>query len=403
MRKKSVLICLTGLALLFTIACDTKTSVGAGELKDALLKPHHADWLDLAYEAAAALPLDPHVKDRSQAQATVAQACLTLNLPIRAQQYIEGIADWRKYLCYAELALYAAEQKHNKEAERYLSLAASNLNETEEWRRDEVQAMMAVTWQALGQEAKAKALTGQSTESGGEASNSAVILLDPEASFEEQVKKLKTFSDSGDFAVQTAVLALYVQLLADHFSDVERRSVLVEGIKASWEKQPIPQRIDTLIRMSQIAVSHNCLDVALEWIGDGQAYLDNRQWPLEYQLALASQLAVGWFRAGDPERGHSLLKETDHLYQSREQEIVDIDRAGVLRSIAEAYQSQGRTEQAIAVYQQALEAGMVNPNSRPRAEDLTATCVSMVLSQMPPNETLTARMMEIVKGLGNPW
>ena len=55
------------------------------------------------------------------------------------------------------------------------------------------------------------------------------------------------------------------------------------------------------------------------------------------------------------------------------------------------------------MYKTAVEEGTANPNSRPRAEDLTATCCSMALSAVEPDKELWAKLKQIYEGLGEPW
>jgi hypothetical protein len=50
-----------------------------------------------------------------------------------------------------------------------------------------------------------------------------------------------------------------------------------------------------------------------------------------------------------------------------------------------------------------VEEGVENPNSRPRAEDLSATCRSMALHAVEPDADLWKRMRQIGDGLGPPW
>lgn len=63
----------------------------------------------------------------------------------------------------------------------------------------------------------------------------------------------------------------------------------------------------------------------------------------------------------------------------------------------------GDTAAALAVYKRAVEEGVHNPNSRPRAEDLSATCCSMALHGVEPDGSLWARMEDIRGRLGDPW
>ena len=45
----------------------------------------------------------------------------------------------------------------------------------------------------------------------------------------------------------------------------------------------------------------------------------------------------------------------------------------------------------------------LNPNSRPRADDVCATCISMAVHGIEPDAELRARLEQIVKELGAPW
>ena len=76
---------------------------------------------------------------------------------------------------------------------------------------------------------------------------------------------------------------------------------------------------------------------------------------------------------------------------------------GVLRPLAEAYLAQDDVATARTLYAQAVEAGVANPNSRPRAEDLSATCCSMALHGFEPDEALWARLVAVRASLAEPW
>ena len=63
----------------------------------------------------------------------------------------------------------------------------------------------------------------------------------------------------------------------------------------------------------------------------------------------------------------------------------------------------GEQAAAFRTYALAVEAGIDNPNSRPRAEDLSATCRSMALHDVRPDAQLWARIRQVSEGLGPPW
>ena len=83
--------------------------------------------------------------------------------------------------------------------------------------------------------------------------------------------------------------------------------------------------------------------------------------------------------------------------------IVNIYRAQCLRSIAEAWHALGDQPRALAAYARAAEAGVENPNSRPRADDLAATCCSLATNNCEPDTALWKRLEAIRDGLGDPW
>jgi hypothetical protein len=68
--------------------------------------------------------------------------------------------------------------------------------------------------------------------------------------------------------------------------------------------------------------------------------------------------------------------------------------------VAEAYQALGHTEAALMVYKRAAIEGALNPNVRPRAEDLASTCCSMAESGAEPDGGLWEKLAEIQAGLG---
>jgi hypothetical protein len=127
------------------------------------------------------------------------------------------------------------------------------------------------------------------------------------------------------------------------------------------------------------------------------------KWLPEQRIPVASKLAALRHRAGDKEEARKEADAELAKYNTEREQIVDIYRAGALRPLAEAYVTMGAQTEARAVYMRALEEGVHNPNSRPRAMDLASTCCSMALRGFEPDDALWARMEQIKKQLGDPW
>jgi hypothetical protein len=109
------------------------------------------------------------------------------------------------------------------------------------------------------------------------------------------------------------------------------------------------------------------------------------------------------YLVGDEDAARRQLDGALEFYRANEEKIVNIYRAESLHPVAEAYLAMGDRARAMSVYRLAVEAGVANPNSRPRAIDLAATCCSMAVHGAVPDARLWARMREIRNGLSDPW
>jgi hypothetical protein len=127
------------------------------------------------------------------------------------------------------------------------------------------------------------------------------------------------------------------------------------------------------------------------------------RWLPELRVPLLARLAAIRHRAGDQERARREADQALALFEEQRDEIVDIWRAGALRPLAEALHAMGDTGAALATCGKALEEGVKNPNSRPRAEDLTALCISMAVHGIEPDALLFSRMRQICGQLSDPW
>ena len=357
-----------------------------GSLTDKPLAAYQNELLDLAFAMASAIPVKPHIKDRSRAQEGDVAASLKLDQPRRALGLIEKIDNWRRGVGYADLAFYCAMHGYTAEVQRYLDFAMQISESAEDWRRDQIRIKIADTHTLLGQ-------TGQYV----------MGLSDAESGFEEQLNNLDTLLVSGNFDIVKNALKACANLFNHFYDDAGRRLLAEEKIKVSWGALPVFMRVDLLTEMAGFALDHTDQAKALELINEAQNFMDGAQWPPEHRISLMSKLVTLRFRAGDRQKAGADADAMLALFDSQRDKIVNVDRAGALRPLAEAYQSMGNTATALAVYKRAVEEGIENPNSRPRAEDLSATCLSMALHKVEPDAELWTRIRQINEGLGDPW
>ncbi|MEJ5259723.1 MAG: hypothetical protein WHS88_05990 [Anaerohalosphaeraceae bacterium] len=384
----------------------------AQELQDQPLEPWRLELLDLAFETAAKIPVKPHLKDRSRAQAMVVETALKLDQPGRALRYLQRIDNWRRGACLADLAVYAARRGKAPLAEQYLRLAReiaekglpnASPEPVQEWRQDLIKSKIAQVYAQLGQlETALKAQEGLEPSQRGKMLLGKAQLQQKDL-FDKEVQRLESELKRNNEDVRNNVLFSYAQMYDMVYDQKEQRTELEEKIRNSWSPLPAFLRIRLLTQLTEAALEHTDSAKALELLEEARQLLDKYQWPDETLFALGAPLAALRYRAGQREQAQKEAQELLKTYEARRQAIFNIYRAAALRPLAEAYAKMEDKDAALALYKRAVEEGVENPNSRPRAEDLAATCCSMVLSAVEPDAELRERIRQIHKGLGQPW
>lgn len=382
------------------------------ELPDARVAAFRIELVDLAYSAASAFPANPHAKNRARAQQEVFAACLELELLDRARRFADGIDGWEKGASYGELAKRLAELGDTANAERCLSVARAEADEQrtliaehdgQPWRRDRILARIASAELALKR-------GGDTISASDELDPSSVSIVDRERAahmtdeqFDAYVASVDEVEKIGDFDRLQAALWSCAELYDRFYADATRRETVHAKIVGSWRKMPIGIRVDLLLELGAAALRHDDAANARALATDAAATIATATWTPEQRIGVQSRLATLRHRAGEPAKAREDADFAFALYDSKQREIVDIQRGGALRPLAEAYLVLGDVARARKVYATALEAGVVNPNSRPRAQDLVATCCSMATQGFEPDAELWARVRAIRAGLGAPW
>ncbi|MDY7107931.1 MAG: hypothetical protein SYC29_04765 [Planctomycetota bacterium] len=385
---------------------ETADAPGADVLAivvDAPLADDRCELLELAIETATAMPITPHIKNRSRAQEAVVEACFELDQPRRALSCIERIDNWRRGAGYADLAFYCARQGWLDPIPHYLDLAERISEETTGWRRDRIRAKIARTHAWLGEEEKAARFEKGAVESEAGKADSVRAMRADEEMFDAQMKQLDRVLATKHLDLVRNALQACTKLFDRFYHDAPRRSRVEETVKTAWSGLPLLVRMEMMMDLVEIALKHDDQDKALQLVNDTQVVLEGFNWTPRYRVPVIARLAGLRYLAGDRERGRADLDGALALYEEKRDRIINIYRAETLHPIAEAYQALGETDLALDVYRKAVEEGVVNPNSRPRAADLTATCCSMAVHGVAPDEPLRARMREIHEGLGDPW
>jgi tetratricopeptide (TPR) repeat protein len=413
MRLKSSVFVLAALAaFVYFSSCDVwagqgseNTSVQMDSLVDRPIAAFQRDLLELAFATATAIPVRPHLKDRSRAQEAVVAVSLELGQPQRAQHYIKQIDNWRRGAGYADLAFYYAQHGQTNEAQHYLKLASQSTRDPKvgDWRRDRIRVKIAKAHLWLGQTRQADQVAAGVVQSESGKVARVKATLSDKNSFTEQIKALDALIGSGHLDVIKNALDAYAALFDRFYDDAERRSQVEEKLKTGLSNLPVLFRINLLLTLAKSALEHADPAQALQLVNEAQTMTDGHQWPPRYGIPLKAQLAGLRFRVGDTPKARTDADAALALFDAVRHQMVDIDRAETIRPLAETYQSMGDTAAALALYKRVVEEGVQNPNSRPHAEELSATCRSMALHGVEPDAQLWSRMHQIRQGLGPPW
>lgn len=370
---------------------------------DVSLASYQEELLEIAFAAAAAMPLDPHSKNRSRLQETVVAACLSLEQPQRALLYAGQIRDWRRGAAYADLALFHAQRRADTEVQSLLDRAAEMADSEEDWRKERIRVKIAQVHALMGRAEMATRFEQgvEPAERGKVARIEAMIC--PSGSFNEQMETLAVLIDTQQFDIVRNALAACAELFNRFYDDLDRRTQAEDKIKASWGSLPVFVRIELLMELANASLAHADSAKALALLNEAKDLMDAARMQPESVIPLMAQLARLRFRAGDAASARAEAERALALFDAKGDTIVNIYRARTLRPIAEAYYAMGDTAAALDLYKRAVEAGMENPNSRPRADDLVATCCSLALHAVEPDAALASRIREIQAGLGDPW
>jgi tetratricopeptide (TPR) repeat protein len=393
-------------------------------LADAALAPYRHRLLELAFTTASALPLHPHVKDRSRAQEEVVDACIELGQLRTARGYADRIVNWRRGAACADLALACLERGATEEARACLAIAQEisdglareleqelepeGVESPQDWQRDRIRVKMARVLVAHGEDAKAEALEDGVVESEAGRVDAVRARRASLEDFEVLIGELQAAVLSSSLERARHALEACLELFDRFYADPERRARAEAALRDPGAKLPEDVLIGLLRQAAEIALAHGDPAKALELVMAADARVKKKcgassGWIPEHEIPLRAGLVGMRHRAGDRGGAEQELAAAASRYEEERGNIVEIYRAETVRPLAEAASAMGDLARALGFYRRALEEGAVNVNARQRAEDLAATCISMALHEVEPDAALWERILEIRAGLVAPW
>jgi hypothetical protein len=374
------------------------------------------DLLYMAFQAASALPMNPHQKSRGRAQEKVALACLELGQPALALEFGRSIADWRRGNVLADCAHFLATHGDTKAAAEHVATAAQIAQDTgrdadsQEWRRDTILNKVARAQAALGNLDEARKVaasidpnSGQAFDAGWAATASSRADLVTAEMLDAELAALDGTLVSAGSGQAFNVVAVCVRLYDKFFADAAKRDKVALRVRTRDSKLPPDMHVSGLVELARVAAKHGNTDICTQMLFEAREYLRGTELGTEYTLGIVPVMATIRGQVGATDAAKAELAEGITKYHAERESFRGTKRAEILRPFAEAWHTIGDEAQATGIYELVLEEGMENPNSRPRAHDVSETCLSMARHGFQPNETLRRRIREILDGLGEPW
>lgn len=395
--------------LFLSIGCQGQADPsGSGPTGDGQARPEPRQLLSLAHDAAMAMPLNPHRKDRARAQEVVVSGCLQLDLPDLADGYARKIMNWRRGTCFGDLAIYYARKGNAQRVKTYEDLAEQVAKGYKGWREDRIRVRLAKAQAILGRAEQTKTHAERITE---DSEIGKVAGYHPVAEGDGEAARIQVEAISKAIAEQVRIRNLDVMqnllrsaaVLHGRFHQhPELRKELLDLVKTGMTEANIPifMRVELFLEMARGSLKAGDRQGAGELVATAQEIKDGARWPLRFGIPLDAKLAKAWSSVGQDSRAEKLADGALKTFNESLKVLLNFDRAEILQQIAEAYQGMGDPDKAHEVYRLAVTHGAINPNLRPRAEDLCGTAVSMAVHGVMPDAELWARMQEIRNSLG---
>lgn len=359
--------------------------------------------MDEAYAVATSIPVDPHARDRAKMQELVALACVEIGDLEAARRYADPIAGWRRGEALAIVAQKLAAHG-DAPAARALATDAMALHEDERyWARERVATEVAKAFALLGERVPEELASREqlpaefgrreALEAGTAGAARTAELAD---AFDRAIA-------TRNFDLARGAIAGYLAVLSRPGLDAAMRDRATAAVDAALPGLPKDLQVTTDLELAEALHAAGRADAAAERLRRGAATFRGTAFLAEDIAPIGARVALARLRLGDPAGAREELDALRAAYRARREEIVDLRRATSLRALAEGYARVGARAEALGCWADALEEGVGNPNSRPRAEDLCATCVSMATCGVDPPPPMRRRIDGIRAGLGEPW
>lgn len=360
--------------------------------------------LERANALAILIPSPSFEKDRAKMQLAVVECCISNGMLDSAFEWSAPMElTWRRGEALALTAQAFARAGNAARARELAERAAGGASDYPDWAAARVRAGAAKAFVIVGDLDRADQLVGPA---------------DPAMLGEVQVVSVERASageldakaDMFDKAIATKGFDLakggidgYIAILGRVAADPARTARALKALDEAIPGLPFDLQVAYRARLAERLGEIGLRGPSADELAKAVRLFGTTTFLAEDIAPVGASLARARARLGDLDGARAQLESLESAYRARVEEITDLRRATSLRALAEAHAGLGDRARALRLWSEALDAGALNPNARPRAEDLCLTCISMAGAAVEPTPAMDARIAAIRAGLVAPW
>ncbi len=416
MKKRLPLTCL----ILLGVLSFANLTVSA----ENTLLAKQAEAISKTAEALLLLPDHPHERNRNRELATVVEFLIDSHDLERAQSFRAKITNWRADQLKAKIATAYYESGKKDLAEKMIKevsvvadtvtgwkagmIAATGehknyFDKYDDFRLDRIKVALAEYCWISGDKEAAKKWSENvlPAEQSDFIKKQALALA--EADYDASLAINMILAEGETFEGKKAAVDGVVLLYGLYFKDAEKRDHLKSLIDRYSISMPIMYRVEWLHDMALAADENGDAELARSFYHEASLFISQSEFRPRLFFPLKASNIITAHKLQFEDEALEAAKLLYKTYGESEGSIYNIHRADVLCSIGEVFAFIGKMDRAEQVYLNALDQAVVNPNSKPRLEDLNLITLSLVEYDVPLTPSLNEEMNGLIKSLGTPW
>lgn len=380
-------------------SCDARTSERADQI----------DALEWGFKFASAIPIQPHIDDRSKSQYQILKVYLEKDMPDELVERVGDIADWRECLSYADLAVHYAQKAGIEKAQDYLRQARQCRDKItgwqKSWQRDRIAMRMVEAQVMAGQWSHAKKTKGQlPPEFDGRVQALRLSRLGGSHDYETSIAQLQSMENSEHLEVKRDVALAYISILKQLGSNTTEEQCLTLQTRIYSIADKLPQLLqhDILCSLSRAAFSASRQDMGHAVLEYAENQLRKRELKARYDVGTLTELAVIWAQdSRDSKHAESLLQEAKELLI--ESSLKGTEKVTAMTSLTQGYAIHGNQDEAWKNLRLAIQTAETQKNARPRAMAFTEICATIGNLGITFPDDVYKGLTLAYAALGDPW